>query len=46
MGIGKNYKLLEKLKILPERKNEGKINRANIFERNIINFYKKYILIS
>lgn len=46
MGIGKNYKVIEKLKILPERKNEGKINRANVFERNIINFYKKYILIS
>lgn len=46
MGIGKNYKVLEKLKTLPVRKDDYSINRANKFERNMVHFFKKYIIIA
>ena len=46
MGIGKNYKVLEKLKTLPVRKDDYSINRANIFERNMVHFFKKCIIIA
>lgn len=41
-GKGRVLKIYEKIKNLPERKDEGKINRANIWERSIIKFCTKY----
>jgi translation elongation factor EF-Tu-like GTPase len=41
-GMGRSMKGYEKIKNLPEKKDEGKINRANVWERNIIKFCTKY----